>query len=100
MAELTSGAGNFQIKEMIMQTSQKQSKRSLALCFLTGVLLMLGINTLRGADAPTTQPPPSHVYDLRMYHAKEGKLTALKARFADHTDAIFKRHNLKSVGYW
>ena len=29
-----------------------------------------------------------------------GKLDALKDRFGDHTDAIFKRHNLKSVGYW
>ena len=25
---------------------------------------------------------------------------ALKARFGDHTDAIFKRHNVKSIGYW
>jgi hypothetical protein len=24
----------------------------------------------------------------------------LKARFRDHTDAIFKRHNMKSIGYW
>ena len=30
----------------------------------------------------------------------EGKLEALKTRFGDHTDAIFKRHNMKSIGYW
>jgi hypothetical protein len=30
----------------------------------------------------------------------EGKMDALKARFGDHTDAIFKRHNMKSIGYW
>ena len=37
---------------------------------------------------------------LRLYHVKEGKMDALKARFGDHTDAIFKRHNMKSIGYW
>ena len=27
-------------------------------------------------------------------------MDALIARFGDHTDAIFKRHNMKSVGFW
>ena len=27
-------------------------------------------------------------------------MDALKARFGDHTDTIFKRHNMKSIGYW
>ena len=27
-------------------------------------------------------------------------MDALIARFGDHTDAIFKRHNMKSIGYW
>ena len=40
------------------------------------------------------------VYELRVYHANEGKLDALMARFRDHTDAIFKRHGMKSVAYW
>ena len=43
---------------------------------------------------------PHHVYELRMYHVHPGKMDALKARFGDHTDAIFKRHNMKSIGYW
>ncbi len=54
------------------------------------------VSKLHAADAP----PPDHVYELRMYHAKEGKMDALKARFGDHTDALFKRHNMKSIGYW
>jgi len=41
-----------------------------------------------------------HVYELRMYHVHEGKMEALKARFRDHTDALFKRHNMNSVGFW
>jgi hypothetical protein len=40
------------------------------------------------------------VYELRIYHANEGKLDALVARFRDHTDAIFKRHGMQSVAYW
>ena len=27
-------------------------------------------------------------------------MDALKARFGDHTDALFRRHNMKSIGYW
>ena len=66
------------------------------LCFLSGVLIMLGYTTLRGSDAK----PPDHVYELRLYHVNEGKMDALKARFRDHVDAIFRRHNMKSIGYW
>ena len=66
------------------------------LSFLCGVGLVLGLNELRGSN-----PQPSqHVYELRMYHVNPNKMDALKARFGDHTDALFKRHNMKSVGYW
>ena len=55
---------------------------------------MLCLTALRGAN------PSHHVYELRMYHVNPGKTEALQARFRDHTDAIFKRHNMKSIGYW
>lgn len=42
----------------------------------------------------------SHVYEIRTYTAPDGKLDALKARFRDHTIAIFNKHDMKSVGYW
>ena len=42
----------------------------------------------------------AHVYKLRLYHVNEGKMDSFKARFGDHTDAIFRRHNMKSIGYW
>jgi NIPSNAP. len=44
--------------------------------------------------------PSHHVYELRLYHVNQGEMDALRARFGDHTDAIFKRHNMKSVDYW
>src|SRR6266511_944743 len=64
------------------------------LSFLCGAAAILGFSTLRGSN------PSHHVYELRMYHVNRGKIDALKARFGDHTDAIFRRHNMKSIGYW
>jgi len=69
---------------------------SYILFFLCGAALMFGFSTLRGSNAQS----PQHVYELRLYHVHEGKADALKNRFGDHTDAIFKRHNMKSIGYW
>lgn len=40
------------------------------------------------------------VYELRVYHAADGKLDALLARFRDHTIKIFAKHHMKSVAYW
>src|SRR5213595_170422 len=71
-------------------------KATYLLSFLGGAAVMLGVNGLLGFDAK----PLYHVYELRLYHVNPGKMDALKARFGDHTDAIFKQHNMKSVGYW
>ena len=64
------------------------------LSFISGAAVMLGFSNLVGSKQS------QHVYELRMYHVNEGKMDALVARFGDHTDAIFKRHNMKSIGYW
>ena len=64
------------------------------LSFLAGAAVTLGFTNFGGSN------PPEHVYELRMYQVNEGKMDALIARFGDHTDAIFKRHNMKSIGYW
>ena len=64
------------------------------LSFLCGAAVMFSLSALGGSNSP------HHVYELRMYHVNEGKIDALRARFGDHTDSIFKRHNMKSIGYW
>ena len=64
------------------------------LSFIGGVAMTLGFGNLGGWK--TSQ----HVYELRMYHVNEGKMDALIARFGDHTDAIFRRHNMRSIGFW
>lgn len=39
-------------------------------------------------------------YELRVYHAVEGKLEDLLARFRDHTMKLFEKHGIKNVAYW
>jgi hypothetical protein len=64
------------------------------LCSLSGAAVMFGFSALSGSN------PSHHVHELRMYHVNAGKIDALRDRFRDHTDALFKRHNMKSIGYW
>jgi len=66
------------------------------LSFLCGAALVFGLITVTQSKAAGT----NHVYELRVYHAVPGKLDALVSRFRDHTEAIFKRDNLKTIGYW
>jgi hypothetical protein len=42
----------------------------------------------------------STVYELRVYHANEGKLDDLLKRFRDHTMGLFEKHGMKNVAYW
>ncbi len=42
----------------------------------------------------------NRVFELRVYTANEGKLEALKARFRDHTTALFHKHHMEVIGYW
>ncbi|HXU39004.1 MAG TPA: NIPSNAP family protein [Blastocatellia bacterium] len=69
-------------------------KTASLLSFIAGGAVTLGFSNTGGSSSS------HHVYELRLYHVNEGKMDALKARFGDHTDAIFKRHNMKSIGYW
>jgi hypothetical protein len=47
-----------------------------------------------------SEMPSSAVYELRIYHAYEGKLDDLLTRFRDHTMRIFERHGMTNVAYW
>ena len=71
-------------------------KTSYLFAFFCGAVVMLGLSSLRGSNGQ----PPRHVYELRLYHVNEGKMDALRDRFGNYTDSIFKRHNMKSIGYW
>ena len=67
---------------------------------LQGMGAAMMLSTASGLDAQSGGAKSDVVYELRIYHANEGKLDALLARFRDHTIAIFNRHGMKSIAYW
>jgi len=71
-------------------------KKSHVLSFFCGAVAALGLTMATSSDAQS----PNHIYELRTYTAPPGKLEPLIARFRDHTETIFKRHNLHAIGYW
>ena len=56
--------------------------------------------TLSTLHAEPESKPEPRVFELRTYHASEGKLEALQTRFRDHTTALFEEHGMTNVGYW
>jgi hypothetical protein len=60
-------------------------------------------DTLKKADPDGNvggAPASTAIYELRVYHAYEGKLDDLLRRFRDHTVALFEKHGIKNVAYW
>jgi hypothetical protein len=49
---------------------------------------------------PKADPTSTTVYELRVYHANEGKLDDLLKRFREHTTKLFEKHGMKNVAYW
>jgi len=64
--------------------------------FAVGLLMGLMMKPTTVAHAQAS----NRVFEIRTYTAAPGKLDALKARFRDHTIAIFNTHDMKSIGYW
>jgi hypothetical protein len=57
----------------------------------------------RGAampGGPESSSSRATVYELRVYHAYEGKLDDLLKRFREHTTRLFEKHGMKNVAYW
>ena len=46
------------------------------------------------------QAQSTRVFELRTYTTAEGKLQGLSDRFRDHTMALFRKHNMESIGYF
>jgi hypothetical protein len=40
------------------------------------------------------------LFELRTYTAAPGKMSALNARFRDHTCKLFEKHGMTNIGYW
>jgi len=64
------------------------------------VMGLMGGLALRSEPVVSAHSSGGQIFEIRTYTAPDGKLDALKARFRDHTIALFDRHGMKSVGYW
>ena len=62
---------------------------------LASTLVASAADPFAGEEAPDTR-----LYELRTYHANEGKLDALLTRFHDHTVKLFEKHGMTNIGYW
>ena len=51
-------------------------------------------------EKPGSGPSSTPVYELRVYHAYEGKLEDLLRRFREHTVKLFEKHGMKNLAYW
>ena len=57
-------------------------------------------NAALAAMRSKAEPTSTTVYELRVYHAYEGKLDDLLKRFREHTTQLFEKHGMKNVAYW
>ena len=70
---------------------------------LTGIgatVLAFVLGFWMGKGIPVQAAGGGHVFELRTYTANPGKLPEVVARFRGDTEKLFKKHGLKSVGYW
>jgi hypothetical protein len=40
------------------------------------------------------------IFELRIYHCAQGRLSALHKRFEDVTLRLWKKHGIEAVGFW
>jgi NIPSNAP len=66
--------------------------------FLTFAIVIMTTQPVAADD-----PKPAadkRVFEMRTYYAHPGKMTALHARFRDHTCKLFEKHGMTIVGFW
>jgi hypothetical protein len=52
------------------------------------------------ATASSAPARDERIFEMRTYIANPGKITALHARFRDHTCKLFEKHGMTNIGYW
>lgn len=75
-------------------------RRSLLQAIPTIALLPTAIWATAQPDKAGPEGSASTVYELRIYHANEGKLDDLLKRFREHTTKLFEQHGMKNIAYW
>lgn len=68
--------------------------------YTLGALAVVAIAAFIGSQRVSAHEEDQRVFELRTYHASEGKMDELQARFRDHTCELFVRHGMKLIGFW
>ncbi len=56
--------------------------------------------TLQLARTDGVRADNNRVFELRIYHANPGRLSALNTLFREHTLPLFQKHGIAGIGYW
>ena len=62
-------------------------------------ILAIAMTFSFAAIAADTKPAPAF-FEMRTYHAADGKFDDMLARFRNHTLKLFEKHGITNVGYW
>jgi hypothetical protein len=75
--------------------------RSWTICGFALVSFAAGsLFTARLAHVNEVKADSNRVFELRIYHAVPGKVSALETLFRDTASKLLAKHGLKAVGYW
>ena len=86
--------------------SSRHISDNMAWVFDTPLSVALGIEKGETVSKAPEKPGPEKrlldgpVYELRIYKANEGRFDHLVKRFREHTDRLFRKHDMEPVGYW
>src|SRR5438093_8648540 len=63
-------------------------------------LLTIALAGIAAHEGEKGKKVETRVFEMRTYYAHPGKMTALHARFRDHTNKLFVKHGMTLIGYW
>ena len=67
------------------------------------LLPLIAVAVVAGVASAQTTPTPAtetRLFELRTYHAPDGRLDALHARFRDHAARLFEKYGMTCLGFW
>lgn len=68
--------------------------------WITAAILTAGALGIAGIAAAASPKRDDRFFEMRTYIANPGKMSALHARFRDHTCKLFEKHGMTNIGYW
>jgi len=64
------------------------------------LLTAIAVAAVAGVASAQSTPPETRLFELRTYHAPDGRLDDLHARFREHATRVFEKYGITNLGYW